>query len=472
MRMSYPRRLYSGIEVLLFGVLVGCQTGHARMESLQPAAACLIAGDAPEATLTVAATHALDPAHAPVPHNPSERLLFRHLYDTLVQVDCEGHLLPGLAESWSSDADGRSWQFRLREDARFWDGTPVTAAEILRGWSANNASAARTTAAFAGLTAVGERKLRIELRVPLAHAHLFANPAFAVARPRAGTAWPVGSGPFRIETATAGQVRIAAAHARTTGLPTIEFRSLSSPDPRSALDAGIDLIITADAATLDYARALAEYTLTPLPWLRTYVLVTRTRGGADSTDLPAAEELRALARDAVRADTRVAQPPFWWDQPQCGWRPVPPVGPASGQAPGKSMVYLIGDPIARGIAERLVALAWPATRAPDWLRSLLPTDYPRLGAPAALGVNRNGLAESTLAFGILGLVVPLPRNEGNACAAPLLTDDLLSGARASATPVRITPLLDARDHLLHRGGVGSFVIHADGTLSFTGTTHR
>src|SRR5215467_13043937 len=50
-------------------------------------------------------------------------------FETLTRIDAEGHLLPGLASFWQSDS-ARIWHFRLRL-ARFHDGTPVTAADVI-----------------------------------------------------------------------------------------------------------------------------------------------------------------------------------------------------------------------------------------------------------------------------------------------------------------------------------------------------
>ena len=39
--------------------------------------------------------------------------------------------VPAIAESWETSADGRTWTFRLREDAKFSDGAPITSADFL-----------------------------------------------------------------------------------------------------------------------------------------------------------------------------------------------------------------------------------------------------------------------------------------------------------------------------------------------------
>lgn len=46
--------------------------------------------------------------------------------ETLVEVDDQGLLMPGLASSWTTSADQLEWRFKLRPTARFHDNTPVT----------------------------------------------------------------------------------------------------------------------------------------------------------------------------------------------------------------------------------------------------------------------------------------------------------------------------------------------------------
>ncbi len=53
-------------------------------------------------------------------------------YSTLLKFDPANYpkIIGDLAESWSSSTDGRIWTFRLRQNAQFHDGTPVTAADV------------------------------------------------------------------------------------------------------------------------------------------------------------------------------------------------------------------------------------------------------------------------------------------------------------------------------------------------------
>jgi peptide/nickel transport system substrate-binding protein len=52
------------------------------------------------------------------------------VYDGLTQLDPDGEVVPGLAESWEYSEDGTAVTFTLREDLVFSDGTPVDAAAV------------------------------------------------------------------------------------------------------------------------------------------------------------------------------------------------------------------------------------------------------------------------------------------------------------------------------------------------------
>ncbi|MET3614386.1 peptide/nickel transport system substrate-binding protein [Rhizobium aquaticum] len=55
--------------------------------------------------------------------------VFSNVFDVLVRVDATGtKLVPGLAESWTVSDDGLTYTFKLR-DAKFSDGSPVTAGD-------------------------------------------------------------------------------------------------------------------------------------------------------------------------------------------------------------------------------------------------------------------------------------------------------------------------------------------------------
>ncbi|MDE1186911.1 MAG: ABC transporter substrate-binding protein [Pantoea sp.] len=62
-----------------------------------------------------------------------ESNVIQSLLDGLVNTDNNGKIVPGVAESWQND-QGRVWTFTLRENARWSNGEPVTAADFVYSW--------------------------------------------------------------------------------------------------------------------------------------------------------------------------------------------------------------------------------------------------------------------------------------------------------------------------------------------------
>jgi oligopeptide transport system substrate-binding protein len=72
----------------------------------------------------------LDPAKAV---GLPEIQVIRDLFEGLVNQDEKGQPVPGVASKWQSN-DNRVWTFTLRNDARWSDGTPVTAQDFVYSW--------------------------------------------------------------------------------------------------------------------------------------------------------------------------------------------------------------------------------------------------------------------------------------------------------------------------------------------------
>ncbi len=56
-----------------------------------------------------------------------EQSLLRALHARFVGMSADGKPEPGIAERWRPVNDGMAWEFTLRADAKFSDGTPITA---------------------------------------------------------------------------------------------------------------------------------------------------------------------------------------------------------------------------------------------------------------------------------------------------------------------------------------------------------
>lgn len=62
---------------------------------------------------------------------PGAEKLAGLVFDRLVALDNYGRFQPQLAAAWRHDADARRWQFALRPDVTFSDGTPLTPASVV-----------------------------------------------------------------------------------------------------------------------------------------------------------------------------------------------------------------------------------------------------------------------------------------------------------------------------------------------------
>lgn len=56
---------------------------------------------------------------------------FSAVYNTLVEIDVDGSVIPELAESWSYTPDARVWTFKLRPGVEFHNGKTMAAADVL-----------------------------------------------------------------------------------------------------------------------------------------------------------------------------------------------------------------------------------------------------------------------------------------------------------------------------------------------------
>ncbi len=393
---------------------IGAGPGGGGETRAAPEESCLLSTGGVTArsrTITIGLSEAVDPRHAPFARNDAERIVFRHLYDSPVRIDCDGHVRPGLVDRWEKDEGGRRWTFHLREGAQFWDGAPVTAQDIVFGKGGVGYTLAAPEKSVVALTFAKQND-----DVPA----LLGDPSLAVTKPAPDSSWPIGTGAYWATSATTTAQEI---RAHTTRGDTLVFKFAASGDARDLLDAGVDLLITRDRALRDYAATLQNHTVVALPWDRTYVFVTADAGGS-RFDTGGLEQ-------AVRAEARRAEGDSWWrDLRACGMaRDTAPPAPTS-----KRILYSRGDQTARELAGRLAALthAVATGRAPD--------DF-----TAALAGGKDW-----------GYVVALPRVTADACRS---AKDLVP-----TWPASFTALVDTRPTAIVRRDVARWTVDQDGTV--------
>lgn len=199
----------------------------------------------------------------------------RAVYDTLIEFDETGELAPGLAESWSSPDDGKTWVFELREGVTFHDGTAFDAAAVQSHLErlSDPENACQCLGQFDvvdSIEATGDFEVTIGLTEPLAwFPAVFVTEVGMVPSPTAVAELgeeianrPVGAGPFRFVEQVPGDVitfeRFEDYWRADEGLPyldQISYRVVADQDARLAAVRSGEVHVMMDPATRQWAEA-------------------------------------------------------------------------------------------------------------------------------------------------------------------------------------------------------------------------
>ena len=206
--------------------------------------------------------------------------------------------------------------------------------------------------------------------------------------------------------------------------PRLTIHSATEANARDLVDAGADLLLTDSPALATYAATRGDVTSVPLGWDRTWAFATpRSEISIDSS----AAFRSGLARDAVRADARAAEGPYWWaDTTGCG---APTVRSPLASTGTSRIVYSRDEAVGRALAERLVAILG--------------------GRATAVGLAPNAFQAALMSGGDMAYVVPIQRMTLDRCHAvnELVTSAPWIGARGA-----LTPLIDTRLRAVVRRG--------------------
>lgn len=133
--------------------------------------------------------------------------VLKSVYDTLVEPDDSGAIVPALAESWTTSPDGLVWTFRLRAGVRFHNGDAMTSADVKatfdRVKAAATASAKATEFADAEFSAPDPATVVVRLGKPSAPFLATLASGWSAVLPKSlidsghdFSSKPVGTGPF------------------------------------------------------------------------------------------------------------------------------------------------------------------------------------------------------------------------------------------------------------------------------------
>lgn len=170
----------------------------------------------------------------------ASQIVVRHLYDSLMVLE-EGEYRYELAETVEPNDDATVWTITIRADAKFHDGSSLTAADVaysltaLAGPDSNRASVYAAVAPD-GVRAVDDRTVTVELLQPRADFRESVLVVYSPVFPDRTTDFtdPLASGPYRYEDGDEQTVRLTAVtgHWRGTGPDTLEIIRISDPTAR------------------------------------------------------------------------------------------------------------------------------------------------------------------------------------------------------------------------------------------------
>jgi oligopeptide transport system substrate-binding protein len=325
------------------------------------------------------------------------------VFESLTAFDANLVLRPAIAASWNISADGREVAFHLRPGISFSDGSPITAADVVRSWlriidpaapsplsalmlgvtgARAHLSGTETDPAKVGIRASGSDVI-VDLDRPGADfPSIVSGATFAVLPPQSCAAGErtlgvcrVASGAYEVAGVTDTEITLNANDHYWAGSPAIRTVHLMSDiggrSPVAAFEAGdVDYapIAANDASWIRYDATLG-------PQLRTVPSLALTYLGFD-TSRPPFDDVRVRRAIGAAVD----------------WTKVVELGAFGGEVPADSMV----PPGVPGGGDT----SWLPAHDPNLARTLLAqAGYPGgAGFPdVVLGPGGNGYAEGIAA---------------------------------------------------------------------------
>jgi peptide/nickel transport system substrate-binding protein len=132
--------------------------------SIAPAAA------APDGQLTWGVHISLAPTWfdpAETPNLITPYMVMYALHDSMVKAMPDNPMAPSLAESWKASPDGKTYDFTLRKNVKFHDGSPLTAEDVKYSFERYRGTAAKSLKErVAAVEAPGPNQVRFRLKNP------------------------------------------------------------------------------------------------------------------------------------------------------------------------------------------------------------------------------------------------------------------------------------------------------------------
>ncbi|WP_305063714.1 ABC transporter substrate-binding protein [Methanococcoides sp.] len=193
------------------------------------------------------------------------RFVWSQVYETLVRLDTDLNIVPGLAESWETPDDGKTWIFHLRDDVSFHDGTPFDANSVVFSYS--NESYVKKMGALKALDhieIIDDSTVKFVMKKPMPLPFYLTHVAWPVMSPgcvdeNGNFAEPIGTGPFKFEEQTPDQEIVLVRNDNYWGdkpvLETVTFKVIPEATTR---------VMALETKEVDMAIKLPEYDVSRL----------------------------------------------------------------------------------------------------------------------------------------------------------------------------------------------------------------
>jgi ABC-type transport system substrate-binding protein len=256
------------------------------------------------------------------------------LYDTLLDIDAKGNVVPGIAEKVEASTDAMSFKLTLRNGVKFSDGTPYDAVAVMKNFQRimdprNRCRCASEVATIDTVQATGPLEVTIKTKTPSAHfpatladiAGMVVSPA-AVEKYGADFGnYGVGAGAFKLKEWRRGDRIVLERNAdywrNPVHLDEVVLRPIPDQQTRyaSLLAGNLDIII--NASPRDVLEAQKQKTAQVLnPGSLGTLFVQLNLAAPDVSDIRVRQALaHAIDRDAYnkainRGLYKIANTPF------------------------------------------------------------------------------------------------------------------------------------------------------------------
>lgn len=265
------------------------------------ALASVMALNAQAADLTIGFADPVSSVDPQLNNHAGDRSLALHLWDSIINSRDGSRLEPALASSWKA-LDERTWEFKLRDDVKWHDGTPFTADDIVFSFQRAN-KVPGSVASYAGalrtvesVEAPDPHTVLVKTNVPNPKLPLDIASIYVVSKhagEKAGTEdynsgkAAIGTGPYTFVSYTPGDRTLLKKNPDYYGVAqpwdNVTYRFINNPSSRTAaLLAGdvdvIDKVPATDLARLESSPDIAVYSY---PGLRVFLLQPSFKEGGN-----------------------------------------------------------------------------------------------------------------------------------------------------------------------------------------------